>query len=71
MSFFFFVFLENKLEIKEVQDAMNMKQFLNNDKDKWLNPDLIKKITENPIASKLFSNPEYLNVDKNINVWTI
>lgn len=55
-------FLENKLEIKEVQDAMNMKQFLATDKDKWLNPDLLKKLSESPIASKLFSNPEYLNV---------
>lgn len=51
------------MEIAEVQAAMNMNNFLINDKDKWLTPELLKKISENPILAKLFTNPEYLNVN--------
>lgn len=50
------------MEIPEVQAAMNMNNFLLNDKDKWLTPELLKKISESPILAKLFTNPEYLNV---------
>ena len=50
------------MEIPEVQTAMNMNNFLLNEKDKWLTPELLKKISENPVLAKLFANPEYLNV---------
>jgi hypothetical protein len=33
-----------------------------NDQKTWLTPDLLNKISENPILIKLFTNPEYLNV---------
>jgi len=52
------------LEIPEVQTAMNMNNFLVNDKEKWMTPELLNKISENPILVKLFSNPEYLTVKK-------
>lgn len=41
---------------------MNMNNFLMNDQNKWMTPELLKQISENPILVKLFSNPEYLNV---------
>ena len=57
-----FFYIGNKLEMPEVQAAMNMNNFLVNDKDQWLTPELLKKISENPVLAKLFTNPEYLNV---------
>jgi hypothetical protein len=46
--------------IDEVQNAMS-KDIINK-KDEWMTPDLLNKITQNEKLTKLFSNPEYLQV---------
>ncbi|KAM3136379.1 hypothetical protein pb186bvf_011514 [Paramecium bursaria] len=55
---------KNPLEIDEVQQNMNKQSpvgsFLEQNKDQWLNQELLMKIANNPKLSKLFTNPEYL-----------
>ncbi|CAD8091997.1 unnamed protein product [Paramecium sonneborni] len=58
---------KNPLEIDEVQANMKQNnqsqfgQFLTQNKEEWLNQDLLQKITNNPKLQKLFTNPEYLS----------
>ncbi|KAL4454708.1 hypothetical protein ABPG74_021913 [Tetrahymena malaccensis] len=51
---------KNKLEIKEVQEAMKLNDTLNSTKDQWMNPQLLNQIATNPLIAKLFTNPEYM-----------
>eukprot|EP01016_Furgasonia_blochmanni_P053983 TRINITY_DN8823_c0_g2_i2.p1 TRINITY_DN8823_c0_g2~~TRINITY_DN8823_c0_g2_i2.p1 ORF type:complete len:159 (-),score=18.98 TRINITY_DN8823_c0_g2_i2:91-567(-) len=39
---------------------MNLQKGILETKDKWMNEDLLKKVSENPKLLKLFSNPEYM-----------
>ncbi|CAD8069007.1 unnamed protein product [Paramecium primaurelia] len=58
---------KNPLEINEVQENMKQNnysqfgQFLTQNKEEWLNQDLLQKIANNPKLQKLFTNPEYLS----------
>jgi len=48
--------------LDEVQQAMKVNETLADKKNEWMTPDLLSKIAANPKLTKLFTNPEYMQV---------
>ena len=55
--------LEDSKVLDEVQEAMKVNQTLLDKKQEWMTPDLLSHIAANPKLTKLFTNPEYMQVD--------
>ena len=51
---------KNPLEIKEVQDAMKMNDYLDNTKKEWMTDGFLNNVGNNSKIQKLFTNPEYM-----------
>ncbi len=54
--------LEDSKVLDEVQEAMKVNESLADKKNEWMTPDLLSKIAANPKLTKLFTNPEYMQV---------
>ncbi len=55
--------LEDSKVLDEVQEAMKVNQTLLDKKNEWMTPDLLNQIAANPKLNKLFTNPEYMQVN--------
>lgn len=50
----------NPLELKEVQEAMKVNNYLEETKKEWLTDNFLSNVESNAKVQKLFSNPEYM-----------
>jgi len=51
---------QNPLEIKEVQEAMKMNDYLGRTRNEWMTNDFLNDVSTNEKISRLFTNPEYM-----------
>lgn len=51
---------QNPLEIKEVQEAMKMNDYLGRTRNEWMTNDFLNNVSANEKINRLFTNPEYM-----------